>query len=76
MDKQEVRRLIGYGTMISHYMKHKNKTVKWLSEVTGIERQRLHKCLQDRRELTLAEYALICGALDVEVDKFISPRKK
>ena len=46
-----------------------------LSELTGITKTKINLSLNGKRRLSFVEYELICGALEVSADKFISPRK-
>lgn len=62
------------GQHIKQYLVDTGRSQKWLSLRTGIPAPKLSLSLSGKRRLTFEEYALICGALDVNTDKFILPR--
>ena len=62
------------GEHIRKYLSDTGRTQAWLSAKTGIERSKLNLSLHGKRKLTFDEYARICGALDVNTDKFIIPK--
>ncbi len=47
---------------------------KAISEKTGISEPALSLILQGKRKCEIGEYATICEALDVSIDKFLFPR--
>lgn len=62
------------GVMIKSYLEENGISQTFLSKKTGIELPKLNLALNGSRRLTLLEYALICGALKVNTDKFLKPR--
>lgn len=60
--------------MIKSYLEENGISQTFLSKKTGIELPKLNLTLNGNRRLTLLEYALICGALKVNTDKFLKPR--
>ena len=63
------------GEKILLYLKKHGISQKFLSEKTKIPLARLNLSLHNHRKLTFAEYEAVCGALDVSVDQFLTPRK-
>ena len=63
------------GQRIKFYLQDTGRTQAWLSHCTGIPAPRLNLTLAGKRKMTFDEYALICGALDVDTNKFIVPKK-
>lgn len=49
-------------------------TQKHISDVTGISAPALNMMLKGKRRIQLEEYALICGALQLNTDYFLKPR--
>lgn len=71
--------VIGGGNMqtnleIKKYLIDNGITQAFLSKKTGIEPSKLSLSLQGERRLNLDEYAVICGVLGVNTDKFLHPR--
>lgn len=64
------------GQKIKNYLLETGRTQIWLSRSTGIPAPRLNLTLAGKRKMTFDEYALICGALDVDTNKFIAPKIK
>lgn len=62
------------GQKIKAYLKDTGRTQVWLSNNTGIPAPRLNLTLSGKRKMTFDEYALICGALNVDTNVFIVPR--
>ena len=60
--------------MIKSYLEENGISQTFLSKKTGIELSKLNLALNGSRRLALGEYALICGALKVNTDKFLKPR--
>lgn len=58
----------------SYILKNKISQIE-LSRQIGITASKLCLTLNEKRRLTFPEYELICGALDVPVDRFITARK-
>ena len=46
----------------------------FLAEMTGLGQQKLNRILKGKQEITVADYELVCGALNVGIDEFSSPR--
>ena len=59
---------------IKKYLEDNGITQAFLSRKTGIEPSKLSLSLNGDRKLTFDEYALICGVLGVDTNKFIKPR--
>lgn len=64
------------GRKIKEHMRKTGRTQVWLSRTTGISRERLSLMLSGKRRMHLEDYALICGALDVDANQFIAPERK
>lgn len=62
------------GKKIKSYLDENGISQTFLSKKTGIELPKLNLALNGGRRLTLLEYELICGALNVNTDKFLKPR--
>lgn len=62
------------GNDIKGYLRKNGISQSFLSEKTGISSPKISMALNERRQLTLEEYALICGALDLNTDFFLKPR--
>lgn len=62
------------GQKIKAYLRDTGRTQVWLSNNTGIPAPRLNLALSGKRKMTFDEYALICGALNVDTNKFIEPK--
>lgn len=62
------------GERVKNYLLDSGRSQKWLSARTGIPAVKLSLSLCGKRKLTFEEYELICGALDVDTNKFIVPR--
>lgn len=62
------------GEHIHKYLDETGRTQAWLSKKTGIPKTKLNLSLNGKRKLTFEEYATICGALEVNTDKFIIPK--
>lgn len=62
------------GKSISQYLKENGISQAFLSRKTGIAPSKLSQSLSGNRKLTLDEYCVICGALGVNIDKFLKPR--
>ena len=59
---------------IKYYLEEKGISQTFVSKKTGIPLPKLNLALNGNRRLTLEEYTLICGALEVNTDKFLKPR--
>lgn len=64
------------GQRIKSFLHATGRTQAWLSKETGIPTSRLSLSLAGKRKMTLDDYALICGALEVDTNKFIVPKRK
>lgn len=64
------------GENIKSYLRETGRTQVWLSNSTGIPSPRLNLALAGKRKMTFDEYALICGALQVDTNKFIVPKTR
>lgn len=63
------------GLKIREHLKREGRSQTWLSERAGIPIHRLNMGLCGRRKFSLEEYALICGALGVNTNRFLKPVK-
>lgn len=63
------------GERIKAYMNEKGIKQVFVSQKTGISKEKLCSSLNGNRKLQFEEYELICGALEVNTDKFIKPKK-
>lgn len=59
---------------ILDYLKSKGISQAYVSRKTGISYSKLSLVLTGRRRLSIEDYELICGALDVPAGSFIQPR--
>ena len=59
---------------IKEYMESRGISQAFVSRETGISTVKLNLALNGNRRLSLEEYELICGALMVSVDCFLTPR--
>jgi DNA-binding Xre family transcriptional regulator len=67
---------MGVGSKIKQFLYENSISQTELSIKTKIPLPKLNLALNEKRRLTLPEYEVICGALEVGVDKFLTPRKK
>ena len=61
-------------TKIKKYLEEHGISQSFVSKMTGIPLPKLNLSLNGHRKLTFSEYELICGALKVNTDKFLTPR--
>lgn len=59
---------------IKEYLEEKGISQTFVSKKTGIPLPKLNLTLNGKRRLTLEEYTLICGVLEVNTDYFLKPR--
>lgn len=64
------------GEAIRQYLKENRYTQLSISKETGITTDKLSASLNGKRRFTFTEYSLICGALGVNTDKFVKPKKR
>jgi transcriptional regulator with XRE-family HTH domain len=57
---------------IYYYLFNNGIRQKFVSEKTGIQQSKLSLSLYGKRKIPIEEYVLICKALNVPLDKFIS----
>lgn len=62
------------GIKIKQYLEENGVSQTYVSKKTGLELAKLNLSLNGKRKLTFPEYELICGALNVNTDKFLKPR--
>lgn len=62
------------GIKISEYLKENGITQVSVSKKTAIPAPKLNLSLRGKRKLTFEEYQLICGALGLGTEFFISPK--
>ena len=65
---------LNIGVMIKRYLEEKGISQAHISRETGIDVSKLNLGLNGNRRLTFDEYALICGALNVDTNFFLKPR--
>lgn len=63
------------GQKIKAYLEENGITQTFVASKSGISLQKLNLSLNGNRKLDFAEYELICGALSVNTDKFLTPKK-
>lgn len=63
------------GSAIKIFIQNNGQTQAHLSKHTGIAPAKLNLALNGKRKLSLEEYELICGVLNVPTDTFLTPRK-
>lgn len=61
------------GAMIKKYLEDNGISQAFVCRATNINPAKLNMTLNGNRRLGLDEYALICGALKVNTDKFLEP---
>ena len=59
---------------IKEYLRNYGISQAHIAKVIGISEPVLSMTLNEKRKLTLEEYALICGALKLNTDYFLKPR--
>lgn len=59
---------------IKAYLDENGITQAYISNKTKISAPKLNLSLNGKRKLSLEEYELICGALNVNTDKFLKMR--
>lgn len=64
------------GEAIRQYLQENRYTQLSISKETGIAPDKLSASLNGKRRFTFTEYSLICGALGVNTDKFVQPKKR
>ncbi len=62
------------GLKIKRYLDDNGITQTHLSSKTSISLPKLNLALNGNRRMTFEEYELICGALNVNTDKFLQPK--
>ena len=62
------------GEKIHCYIDERGIKQIFLAEMTGLGQQKLNRILKGKQEITVADYELVCGALNVGIDEFSSPR--
>ena len=62
------------GVMIKEYLEENGISQAFISRETHINPVKLNMALNGNRKLGLDEYALICGALKVDTNRFLKPR--
>ncbi len=63
------------GLKIKEYMEEKGINQSEIADMVGIPRPKLNKMLNGEQKISLDDYELICGALGVGVDEFLSPKR-
>ena len=59
---------------IKKYLKEHGIRQDFIAKKTGIRDQKISMSLNGKRRLSLEEYELICGALEVPVDTFLEAK--
>lgn len=62
------------GRQIKKYLNEHGISQLFISRKTKIDSIKLNLMLNDKRRITLEEYALICGVLEVNTDEFLKPQ--
>lgn len=62
------------GVMVKEYLEENGISQAFISRETHIKQVKLNMALNGKRKLGLDEYALICGVLKVNTDRFLKPR--
>lgn len=65
---------MGIEMKIKNYLEENGISQVHIGKKTGLNLTKLNLSLNGNRRLTLEEYALICGALNVNTDFFLKPR--
>lgn len=60
---------------VKKYLEEKGISQSFVSRRTGIPLPKLNLALNGHRRMTFPEYELVCGALEVNTDRFLKPRK-
>lgn len=63
------------GRKIKDYLQSNGISQSHISSVTGIPKVKLNLSLNGNRNLTFEEYEILCGVLNVGVDKFLEAKK-
>ena len=63
------------GLKIKEYMEKKGINQSEIADMVGIPRPKLNKMLNGEQKISLDDYELICGALGVGVEEFLSPKR-
>ncbi len=63
------------GMKIKNFISENGISQTYVSKKTGIPLPKLNLSLNGNRKLAFEEYELICGALNVDVDKFLEAKK-
>lgn len=63
------------GLKIKEYMEGKGINQSEIADMVGIPRPKLNKMLNGEQKISLDDYELICGALGVGVEEFLSPKR-
>ena len=66
--------MLDTGVMIKEYLEENGISQAFVSRETNINPVKLNMALNGNRRLGLDEYALICGALKLNTDRFLKPR--
>lgn len=67
--------MVCVGQKIKSYIEDNGISQKYIGFKTGIPLPKLNLALNGNRRMTLEEYELICGALHVNTDRFLEPKK-
>jgi transcriptional regulator with XRE-family HTH domain len=70
-----VKRLKSVGLKIKEYMEKKGINQSEIADMVGIPRPKLNKMLNGEQKISLDDYELICGALGVGVEEFLTPKR-
>lgn len=63
------------GLKLKKYLEANGITQAHISRETGIDPIKLNLALNGKRRLTFYEYSMICGALELNTDVFLKPRR-
>ena len=63
------------GDAIKAFLHKDGRSQTWLARESGIPIHKLNLALNGKRKLNFDEYERICGALNVDTNRFLKPRK-
>lgn len=66
---------VDVGTNIKKYLEERGIRIIFVAKKSGLTPNKLSKSLNGERKLSLEEYEYICGALDVDTNTFLTPKK-
>ncbi len=64
------------GIAIAKYLKENRYSQADMCRATGLDRYKMSMSLRGKRRFSFREYELICGALGLDTNFFLKPRKE